>query len=236
MEQKISKKSIIIIAVVSLVLLVGLIFGAKILADKQEQKKAETIKAEYTERIDAKIDAYLSRSFEDQSYEQREFGIEDVSVEVKDIVCEKESNLYIIHVAAYVQTRTTALDDTDRSLISHDIKNGVLRLAEKNGLSGKFTVAGYKCCYQPSGSIDGNTVSLYDEQITVYINEQTGHVPETTTVELDDDKDAVKCQVCGNKYKKGSDNAKSINRTNMCSSCYKNYKTLSDAMDEMPVD
>ena len=236
MEQKINKKLIILIAVISLVLLAGLIFGAKVLVDKQEQQKIETIKAEYTELIDAKIDAYLSRSFEDQSYDQREFGIEDVSVEVKDIVYEKEKNLYIINVAAYVQTGVTALDDTELSLISYDIQYGVLRLAEKNGLAGNFTVAGYRCSYQPSSSIDGNTVSRSDALITVYVNNQVGSAPETTTIKLDDDKDAVKCESCGNKYKKGSENAKSIARTNMCSSCYTNFKSMSDALNEMPIE
>ena len=236
MEQKINRKQIILIAVISLSVLIGLIIGGKVLADKQEQKKKDDIRAAYTAEIDAKIDAYLSRSESEKSYEQREFGIYDVAVEVTDIYEDDTENRYVICVAAYVQTRNTALDDTDRSLISYDIKDGILRLAKSNGMAGNFTLAGQKCTYRPSGDVDGNTVSLYDEQVTVYINQQAGHAPETTTVELEDDKDAVKCQVCGSKYKKGSENAKSINRTNMCSSCYRNYKTLSDALDEMPVD
>lgn len=34
----------------------------------------------------------------------------------------------------------------------------------------------------------------------------------------------VSCPICGRDFKKETDNAKSINRTNMCSNCYKNYK------------
>lgn len=236
MEQTLSKKQIILIAAISLVILAGLIISGIIFANQQEQKKADDIRAAYTEQIDAKIAAYLNCSESEKSYEQREFGIYDVSVEVNGIVKEKTENQYVINAAVSVQTHITALDETDRSLISHDVKNRVLRLAEKNGLAGDFTLAGQKCTYTPSGSVDGNTVSLYGEQITVYINGQGSHTPETTTMELDNDKDTVQCQVCGNKYKKDSDNAKSINRTNMCSSCYNNYKTLSDALDEAPVN
>ena len=235
MDMKINKKQIILVAVIAVVLLAGLIIGGKVLVDQQEQKKIDAIHAAYTEAIDANISAYLNRSESEQSYEQREFCINDVAVEVNDIYFEKDSKKYIISVSTYVQTAVTTLDETDLSLISHDVSNSVLRLAKKNGLSGNFTLAGNQCCYRASGSISGNTVALHDPLITVYVNEQVGSTAETTIVELDDDKDTVKCASCGNKYKEGSDNAKSIDRTNMCKSCYDSYKTMSDALNELPV-
>ncbi len=46
----------------------------------------------------------------------------------------------------------------------------------------------------------------------------------------------VTCQSCGRSFQKGSDNAKSINRTNMCSNCYNNFKKATDALKELPVN
>ena len=66
----------------------------------------------------------------------------------------------------------------------------------------------------------------------------------------------VKCQFCNQAYeftveeleelrkgisikssiKKGSENAKSISRRNMCTKCYNSYKTISDWVNEQPLD
>ena len=45
-----------------------------------------------------------------------------------------------------------------------------------------------------------------------------------------------KCESCGKHYQEGSDNAKSISRTNMCIKCYNGYKGISDALKEQPLD
>ena len=44
------------------------------------------------------------------------------------------------------------------------------------------------------------------------------------------DDNTVKCPVCGRTFKKGTSNAKSIRRTNMCENCYKNYKYAEELM------
>ena len=44
------------------------------------------------------------------------------------------------------------------------------------------------------------------------------------------------CHVCDREFQKGSENAKSIRKTNMCSQCYKNYKNASDYLKELPVN
>ena len=45
----------------------------------------------------------------------------------------------------------------------------------------------------------------------------------------------MECKVCGREFQKGSENAKSIRKTNMCTQCYKNYKNASDYLKELPV-
>ena len=230
-----NKKQIILITIIAVVVIAGLIFGGKVLADQQAQKKIDDIHAAYTEAIEANISAYLGRSESEMSIDQKMYGITDVTFEVDGIFFEKENQQHIISVTAYVQTASTALDETQHSLVSYDVERSCLTLAEKNGLSGDFRLAGNTCSYYPSGSISGNTLSMSDPLVTVYVNGNLSHAPETTLVEVSRDKDTVKCQSCGNKYNKGSDNAKSITRTNMCKSCYGSYKTMSDALNDMPV-
>lgn len=46
--------------------------------------------------------------------------------------------------------------------------------------------------------------------------------------------DNIECKVCHREFKKGSENAKSIKKTNMCSHCYKNFKDASDVINELP--
>lgn len=49
------------------------------------------------------------------------------------------------------------------------------------------------------------------------------------------DSSGRKCSACGKRYKDGSDNASSIARTSMCTSCYQNYKWKQDVIDELPI-
>lgn len=44
------------------------------------------------------------------------------------------------------------------------------------------------------------------------------------------------CQVCDREFQKGSENAKSIRKTNMCTDCYRSYKGASDALKELPIE
>lgn len=58
------------------------------------------------------------------------------------------------------------------------------------------------------------------------VNSYSGGGKETT----------VECKVCHNEYQKGSENAKSIRKTNMCTGCYRSYKGATDALQELPVN
>lgn len=44
------------------------------------------------------------------------------------------------------------------------------------------------------------------------------------------------CGVCDRSFQAGSENAKSISRRRMCTTCYSNYKYASDALKELPID
>lgn len=46
----------------------------------------------------------------------------------------------------------------------------------------------------------------------------------------------VTCKSCDREYKKGSDNAKSIARSGMCTNCYNNYKSMQNFLDEQPLN
>ncbi len=44
------------------------------------------------------------------------------------------------------------------------------------------------------------------------------------------------CPICDREFREDSENARSIMWTGMCSNCYSNYKAISDALKELPVD
>lgn len=49
----------------------------------------------------------------------------------------------------------------------------------------------------------------------------------------------IECQVCDRSFNVGSENAKSISRSNMCSNCYSNFKwgqKVIEGLNNMPVD
>ena len=230
MSKKSNKKTLIFATgIISIILIVGLVFGIKALNKMQEQKAIETISAEFSNIIDANISAFLSRDESKQTFDQRVYGIDSVTYEITNIY--KDNDEYVISVDVYVTTPYSKLNDAVTSSISHGILQNIFSMDKKTGISGDFRIAGYQCTYRPAFR-DGVS---HDERITVYVNDFTGRTPEDREVEVSTDKDAVKCQVCKKQYKKGSNNAKSINRTNMCSSCYANYKSMSDALNELPI-
>ncbi len=59
-------------------------------------------------------------------------------------------------------------------------------------------------------------------------------IPQDGTNSNSSSTSTIECQVCGREFLKGSDNAKSIRKTNMCTQCYSNYKGASDALNELP--
>ena len=63
------------------------------------------------------------------------------------------------------------------------------------------------------------------------INPDYGTFDTTVT----DSSSNVECKSCHRSFQKGSENAKSINRTNMCTDCYNSFKALDHWKKEQPV-
>ena len=65
---------------------------------------------------------------------------------------------------------------------------------------------------------------------TIYSDDDMFH-PTVTT----DSSSNVECKSCHRSFQKGSENAKSINRKNMCTDCYNSFKALDHWKKEQPV-
>ena len=86
-------------------------------------------------------------------------------------------------------------------------------------------------------NVEAQTDYYNEDMITVYINNEKILSPQQR--DTNKNKDTTKCEVCGKRYNDDSENASSIARTNMCSSCYKDFKATKDAIDslnKLPVD
>lgn len=64
---------------------------------------------------------------------------------------------------------------------------------------------------------------------TIYSDYDMSHTTVT------DSSSNVECKSCHRSFQKGSENAKSINRTNMCTDCYNSFKALDHWKKEQPV-
>ena len=101
MSKKSNKKTLIFATgIISIILIVGLVFGIKALNKMQEQKAIETISAEFSNIIDANISAFLSRDESKQTFDQRVYGIDSVTYEITNIY--KDNDEYVISVDVYV--------------------------------------------------------------------------------------------------------------------------------------
>lgn len=184
--------------------------------------KTKTIKEEYSKAIDAKIEEYLSG---DDKPQADEMGLTDISYELTKI--EKDDGNNLLSVSIYITTDGRADWETAQSLLAYEVEQECFGLSE--GGSSDFYLGKYRCSYRAGSWHD----YAFHELITTYVDGKKIHYPEI--IDTSSSKDTSKCQVCGKKFNKGSDNAKSISRTNMCSSCYSNFKWTQDAIKEMPV-
>ena len=109
-----NKKQIILTTVITVVVIIGLIIGGKILADQQTQKKIDAIHAAYTEAIETNISAYLGRSESEMSIDQKMYDITDVTFEVDGIFF---GLLYAVFLFADHNSARVLLEDL--SVVSH---------------------------------------------------------------------------------------------------------------------
>ena len=87
--------------------------------------------------------------------------------------------------------------------------------------------------------IDG--VNTLDAEVLLDVKNKGKEIIDeiTSTKELlasiENNNSNVECKSCHRSFQKGSENAKSINRTNMCTDCYNSFKALDHWKKEQPV-
>lgn len=213
------KKKIIPIVIVAIVVV---IISVVVISNVAESNKIQKLKEEYT----ALLDERMAGVYEDKDC--IEYQLSDISYSVTNL--EKTgSGTYTVSVVIDCKSNDPELWSATESLLAYAVEE-----------------------YVPGGFNDnvkastGDTITLrnnnykdsyYGENmVTVNVNGKHVHGPEAHDYSNSGDKDTVTCKSCGRKFQKGSENAKSIRRTNMCTNCYNNFKNANDALKEMPVD
>lgn len=229
------KKKIIVVGIAAIVAILGIVFGIKTINKAKEEKAIETIKTEYSKIVDEKISKYLSRSTDELNRFEKEYQITNINYDILDVSKKEDyvyGDVYVISIEVHVESANSYMTDTEYSLLNFDVEEDIFTLGGM-GITSNFDIAGYTCTYEPP--LDGSYTN-YDARVSFYVNDKLISGPKDTKIEKTNSDDVARCKSCGNKYKKGSENAKSISRTNMCTKCYKSYKTISDWVNEQPVD
>lgn len=225
MTKKISTKGVVLIAIIAIISIVIVCNNVK-----QNNIKKEIIE-EYSTLMDERLETFLSSTkpsylgFSPSEYD-RELGLTDISYEISRI--NKEDDEYVLYLDIFLTCQSNN-SENENSLMAHDVKFAFEELLWDMD----DEICGYECSYSSYKNLE----YYGEDMITVYVNNEKILYPQSRNT--DKYEDTTKCQVCGKRYNKGSQNASSIARTNMCLSCYKNYKTTQNAIDklnELPVD
>lgn len=227
MVKKISTKGFVLIAIIAIISIVIVCNNVK-----QNNIKKEIIE-EYSSLMDERLETFLSSTKSNYlglspSEYDSELGLTDISYEISRV--KKEDDEYVLYLDVFL-TCESQNSENENSLMAmaHDVEYEFLELLWDTD----DEICGYECSYASHKDLD----YYGEDMITVYINNEKILYPQSR--DTDKYEDTTKCQVCGKRYNNGSENASSIARTNMCSSCYKNYKTTQNAIDklnELPVD
>lgn len=225
MTKKVSTKGVVLIAIIAIISIVIVCNNVK-----QNNIKKEIIE-EYSTLMDERLETLLSSTepsylgFSPSEYDT-ELGLTDISYEISRI--KKEDDGYVLYLDIFL-TCESQNSENENSLLAHDVKYEF----EKLLWDMDDEICGYECSYASYKGLEYYGVDM----ITLYINNEKFFYPQSR--DTNKYKDTTKCQVCGKRYNDGSQNASSIARTNMCSSCYQNYKTKQNAIDklnELPVN
>jgi hypothetical protein len=205
----------------AIVAVVGVVVATAILLHMSKVRNLERLEQEYMTLLDEK----MSNVYEDDKCIK--YQLTNVSYSVEDIT--KQSGEYCVSVvidcsSSYSWDSLTA--STEKKLLAYAVEDYV-----------PGSIAGM------TRASTGEIFTLYNDNysgimVTAYINGSLVLEPEPKNVSSSSSKsnDTLKCKSCGRSFKKGSDNAKSIRKTNMCTSCYKSYKSASDYLKEQPVN
>ena len=188
-------------------------------------------KNEVSEEIETLIIEKCDEFVESYDYENTVlYTVKDISYTINEIG-KKADNEYLVDITWNIEFSDTCITESSWSddwlatvkyiLSNEDFVN------PKNGK--KFTVTHTKEDYYDSVRVIVNENDAYSGLDD--FKENVGDPDE-----IKNSIDGVKCQSCGRRYQKDSNNAKSISRTNMCTDCYNEYKNVSDALKEVPLD
>ena len=163
-------------------------------------------------------------------------GLEEINYEIVEIITEKGSHddKYVLDVEIQLICEESGSND-DRYELANEV---FWTFYDIQSIISGIEIGEYECSYYPTEDPEYS----YEDLITIFVNGEKIIYPEAHEPDNNDTskyKDTVKCEVCGKRYNKDSDNASSIARTNMCSSCYKDFKATKDAIDaikELPVN
>lgn len=176
--------------------------------------------------VDSKINVLVEEAKNPESKsDARAMGLQKVTYEITKI--KKEKGVYILSLQFNCICENKDASETTKSLLAYDVEDCFDTYDD-------FYIGKYHCRYY---SDDWKNGYAYKPVVFAYVNDELIHQPEKWSAS--DDKDTVKCDVCGKYYKKGSENAKSIQKTNMCENCYSNYKWTQEvkkAIDNLPVN
>lgn len=212
-----------IVGVIFVVLIV-LIIGGKALSQNLENQKIEKLKQEYTALLDEK----MTNVYEDKDC--IEYKLTDISYSVINL--EKTAKgYYTVSVVVDCTSNDPELWSATESLLAYAVEDYV----PGNDYKEINASTGDRITLENKNYKD----SYYGEKmLTVNVNGKHVHGPEAHdySSSSSSSKDTVTCKSCNRKFQKGSENAKSISRTNMCTNCYNNYKGMSDWLKEQPVN
>lgn len=219
-QVKKSKKAVILIAVVAIVA-ISILIGYGI----SESNAQKAIRGGFLNTFDERIAKLLdeAQNSETDSYAYQ-LGLKEVNCEIKKI--DKEDDIYVLILGIDCICENTEADEVQKSLLAYD--------AEKCfSIFDDFHIGKHLCRFY----YKNNAQLAYEPLVYTYVNGELLHEP--TIRDPIKIKDTVKCEVCGDRYNKGSENAKSIAMTSMCEDCYANFLWLQDAknaIDNLPVD
>lgn len=205
------------------IIIVAVIIAVVVISNVAESNKIQKLKEEYT----ALLDERMAGVHEDKVC--IEYQLSDISYSVTNLE-KTRSGTYTVSVVIDCKSNDPELWSATEYILAYAVKEyvpGGFDDDVKASTGDKITLCNYN--YKDSYYLE--------DMVTVNVNGMHALGPEAHDYSNSGDKDdTVTCKSCGRKFQKGSQNAKSIRRTNMCTNCYNNYKKASDALKEMPVD
>lgn len=224
--KKLSGKIIALIVVLAVILIIGFIVVGK---NVSRNKAVEEIEAAFPALVDDKIAAFLEENKDNTSENYAaDYVLLRLDYEIQNITYEDGRYTIWLDIFAdckpsleWEQAGTRLKWEKVIEYLVGDVEDCFI-IGERT--DNYFDVAGYRCSYElplVSKYTEKGTTS-YGKMFFTRVNGEMINQP--LELKVSSDKDTKECQVCGQKFKNGSENAKSIEKTNMCANCYDNFQ------------